>query len=146
MGACKASCREEGNFQPQTRVHYLHRSAGSTVIKRIKSILGTNKNLRPKTCIWVLNKWRECKKNNIFRSGILKPEYVRNNEENISTVKNITLFPGTRSHIGKGSRKGLQKFLRLWSQDCQVNSAVTDCGQNHLETLRPFVHTETGVS
>lgn len=57
------------------------------MVKRIKSILGTNKNLRTKTCIWVLNKWRECKKNNIFRSRILKPEDICNEEENISAVK-----------------------------------------------------------
>lgn len=49
---------------------YLHQSAGTTVVKRINSILGTNKNLRAKTHIWVLNTWREYKKNNIFRRRI----------------------------------------------------------------------------
>lgn len=96
-----------GKLPPtNTCVHYLHRSAGSTVIKRIKSILGTNKNLRTKTCIWVLNKRRECKKNNIFRSGILKPEYVRNNEENISTVKNSHTISRKQITDWKRKQKG----------------------------------------
>lgn len=83
-----ASCQPRREMTAQNRCAcYFHRRAESTVAKRIKSVLGTNKNLRIKTCRWVLNKWRDGKKNNILRSGILTSD-VRNNEENMGTVRN----------------------------------------------------------